>query len=171
VLYGQFRFGWGPTESGWSLFAVGMVSAVVQGGLLGRLLRVFTAQRLAMLGLASSTTAFALWGLATQPWMMYAVIVANLLGATVTAALQSLVSSAADEKTQGRTMGAVSSLNSLAAVVAPVFAAPLLASVSHLPAQDWRLGTPMFFCAALQGAALLLAVLHFRRRSTEAPAA
>ena len=164
VLYGQFRFGWGPTESGWSLFAVGMVSAVVQGGLLGRLLRVFTAQRLAMLGLASSTTAFALWGLATQPWMMYAVIVANLLGATVTAALQSLVSSAADEKTQGRTMGAVSSLNSLAAVVAPVFAAPLLASVSHLPAQDWRLGLPMFFCAALQGAALLLAVLHFRRQ-------
>jgi len=171
VLYGQFRFGWGPTESGWSLFAVGMVSAVVQGGLLGRLLRVFSAQRLAMLGLASSTTAFSLWGLATQEWMMYAIIFANLLGATVTAALQGLVSSAADEKNQGRTMGAVSSLNSLAAVVAPVFAAPLLASVSHLPAQDWRLGLPMFFCAALQGAALLLAVLHFRRRPTEAPAA
>jgi len=171
VLYGQFRFGWGPTESGWSLFAVGMVSAVVQGGLLGRLLRVFSAQRLAMLGLASSTTAFSLWGLATQEWMMYAIIFANLLGATVTAALQGLVSGAADEKNQGRTMGAVSSLNSLAAVVAPVFAAPLLASVSHLPAQDWRLGLPMFFCAALQGAALLLAVLHFRRRPTEAPAA
>jgi DHA1 family tetracycline resistance protein-like MFS transporter len=171
VLYGQFRFGWGPTESGWSLFAVGVVSAVVQGGLLGRLLRVFNAQRLAMLGLASSTTAFSLWGLATQEWMMYAIIFANLLGATVTAALQGLVSGAADEKNQGRTMGAVSSLNSLAAVVAPVFAAPLLASVSHLPAQDWRLGLPMFFCAALQGAALLLAVLHFRRRPTEAPAA
>ena len=164
VLYGQFRFGWGPTESGWSLFAVGVVSAVVQGGLLGRLLRVFPAQRLAMLGLASSTTAFALWGLATQGWMMYAIIFANLLGSAVAASLQGLVSSAADEKTQGRTMGAVSSLNSLAAVVAPVFAAPLLASVSHLPAQDWRLGLPMFFCAALQGAALLLAVLHFRRQ-------
>jgi DHA1 family tetracycline resistance protein-like MFS transporter len=171
VLYGQFRFGWGPTESGWSLFAVGVVSAVVQGGLLGRLLRVFNAQRLAMLGLASSTTAFTLWGLATQEWMMYAIIFANLLGATVTAALQGLVSGAADEKNQGRTMGAVSILTSLAAVVAPVFAAPLLASVSHLPAQDWRLGLPMFFCAALQGAALLLAVLHFRRRPTEAPAA
>jgi DHA1 family tetracycline resistance protein-like MFS transporter len=164
VLYGQFRFGWGPTESGWSLFAVGVVSAVVQGGLLGRLLRVFPAQRLAMLGLASSTTAFALWGLATQGWMMYAIIFANLLGSAVAASLQGLVSSAADEKTQGRTMGAVSSLNSLAAVVAPVFAAPLLASVSHLPAQDWRLGLPMFFCAALQGAALVLAVLHFRRQ-------
>ena len=163
VLYGQFRFGWGPTESGWSLFAVGMVSAVVQGGLLGRLLKRYTPQRLALMGLASSTTAFALWGLATQGWMMYVVIVANLLGAAVAASLQGLVSSAADEKTQGQTMGAVSSLNSLAAVVAPVFAAPLLASVSHLPSTDWRIGFPMFFCAALQGVALLLAVLHFRR--------
>jgi DHA1 family tetracycline resistance protein-like MFS transporter len=170
VLYGQFRFGWGPTESGWSLFAVGVVSALVQGWLLGRLLRRYTAQRLAMLGLASSTLAFTLWGLATEPWMMYAVIFANLLGATVTAALQGLVSGAADEKTQGRTMGAVSSLNSLAAVLAPVLAAPLLAGVSHLPAQDWRLGLPMFFCAALQGTALLLALLHFRRQPTGSPA-
>lgn len=165
VLYGQFRFGWGPTESGWSLFAVGLVSAIVQGGLMGRLLRRFTVQRLAMLGLASSTLAYALWGLATQQWMMYAIIFANLLGSAVAASLHGLVSSAADEKTQGRTMGAVSSLNSLAAVVAPVFAAPLLASVSHLPAQDWRLGLPMFFCAALQGTALLMAVLHFRRQA------
>jgi MFS transporter, DHA1 family, tetracycline resistance protein len=173
VLYGNFRFGWGPTESGWSLFAVGIVSAVVQGGLLGRLLRHFTPQRLALMGLASSTTAFALWGLATEGWMMYVVIFANLLGAAVAASLQGLVSSAADEKTQGQTMGAVSSLNSLAAVVAPVFAAPLLASVSHLPGSDWRIGFPMFFCAALQGVALLLAVLHFRalRRAALQPAA
>jgi MFS transporter, DHA1 family, tetracycline resistance protein len=151
---------------------VGMVSAVVQGGLLGRLLRHFTPQRLALMGLASSTTAFALWGLATEGWMMYVVIFANLLGAAVAASLQGLISSAADEKTQGQTMGAVSSLNSLAAVVAPIFAAPLLASVSHLPGSDWRIGFPMFFCAALQGVALLLAVLHFRaqRRAALQPA-
>ena len=165
VLYGQFRFGWGPSESGWSLFAVGLVAAIVQGGLLGRLLKVFSPQRLTLLGLASSALAYTLWSLATEAWMMYAIIVANLLGATVTASLQGLVSSAADEKTQGRTMGAVSGLNSLAAVVAPVMAAWLLSGVSHLPAQDWRLGVPMFFCALLQGVALVLAAWHFHRRA------
>ena len=162
VLYGSFRFGWGPTENGWSLFAVGMVSAVVQGALLGRLLKRFTAQRLAVAGLVSSSLAFAGWGLATEPWMMYAVILANVLGAAVAASLQGLVSAAADERTQGQTMGAVSSLNSLMAVIAPVFAAPLMATVSHLPKTDWRVGAPMFFCAALQALALLLAVAHFR---------
>lgn len=163
VLYGTFRFGWGPTENGWSLFAVGMVSALVQGVLLGRLLKRLGAQRLAVAGLVSSTLAFTAWGLATQGWMMFVVIVANILGAAVAASLQGLVSAAADERTQGQTLGAVSSLNSLMAVVAPALAAPLMATVAHLPRDDWRVGAPMFFCAALQAVALLLAVVHFRR--------
>lgn len=165
VLYGSLRFGWGPTENGWSLFAVGMVSAVVQGALLGRLLKRFTLQRLAVAGLVSSSLAFLFWGLATEPWMMYAVIAANVLGAAVSASLQGLVSAAADERTQGQTLGAVSSLNSLMAVIAPAFAAPLMATVSHLPRTDWRIGAPMFFCAVLQTLALVLALVHFRRQA------
>ena len=163
VLYGSFRFGWGPTENGWSLFAVGLVSALVQGVLLGRLLKRLGAQRLAVAGLVSSTLAFTAWGLATQGWVMVVVIFANVLGAAVAASLQGLVSAAADERSQGQTLGAVSSLNSLMAVVAPALAAPLMATVSHLPASDWRVGGPMFFCAALQAAALVLAAVHFRR--------
>ncbi len=163
VLYGSFRFGWGPTENGWSLAAVGIVSALVQGVLLGRLLKQFGAQQLAVIGLVSSTLAFTAWGLVTEGWMMFVVIAFNVLGSAVAASLQGLVSSAADEKTQGQTLGAVSSLSSLMAVVAPALAAPLMATVSHLPSTDWRTGAPMFFCAALQAAALLLATVHFRR--------
>ncbi|MDE2277935.1 MAG: MFS transporter [Burkholderiales bacterium] len=163
VLFTTFKFHWGPTQNGWSMFAIGVVAALVQGVLLGRLLKRFTAQRLAVMGLVSSTLAFVAFGLVTEGWMMYAVIVANVLGNTVTAALQSLVSSAADGSQQGQTMGAVSSLNSLMAVVAPTMAAPLLGLVSHYPAGDWRIGAPMFFCAALQALALIFAIRHFRR--------
>ena len=120
---------------------------------------------LAVAGLVSSSLAFLFWGLATEPWMMYAVIAANVLGAAVSASLQGLVSAAADERTQGQTLGAVSSLNSLMAVIAPAFAAPLMATVSHLPRTDWRIGAPMFFCAALQTLALVLALVHFRRQA------
>ncbi len=167
VLYGTFRYGWGPAENGWSLFAVGVIAAIVQGGLLGRLVKHFGTRRLAVMGLMSSTAAFTLWGLATQGWQVYAVIVANLLGAAVASSLQALVSAAADERTQGQTLGAVSSLSSLTAVLAPLMAGPLMATVSHLNPADWRAGFPMFFCAALQALALVLALLHFRgaRRS------
>jgi DHA1 family tetracycline resistance protein-like MFS transporter len=162
VLYTTFKFGWGPLQNGWSLFAVGVMSALVQGLLLGRLLKRFTPQRLAVWGLVSSTLAYVAWGASNEGWMMFAVIFLNLLGFTVTAAIQSIISGAADSRTQGQTMGAVSSLNSLMAVVAPLIGAPLLATVSHLPQGDWRIGAPFYFCALLQGAALLLAWAHFR---------
>lgn len=162
VLYTQFKFGWGPSENGWSLFAVGVMSALVQGLLLGRLLKHFSAQRLAVMGLVSSTVCFALWGAATEGWMMYAVIFANVLGFAAAASIQSIVSNAADHRTQGQTMGAVASLNSAMAVLAPVVGAPLLGAVSDLPAGDWRIGAPYYFCSALQLTATLLALRHFR---------
>lgn len=59
--------------------------------------------------------------------------------------------------------GAVSSLDSLMAVVAPVLGAALLGMVSHFPKGDWRIGAPFYFCATLQAAALVLAIGHFRR--------
>jgi DHA1 family tetracycline resistance protein-like MFS transporter len=135
---------------------------VVQGVLLGRILKVYTPQRLAVLGLVSSSAAYVGFGLATEGWMMYVVILCNVLGNTVGASLQSLVSGAANKSEQGQTMGSISGLNSLMAVVAPLFATPLLGVVSHLPRGDWRIGAPMFFCAALQALALFLAVRHFR---------
>jgi MFS transporter, DHA1 family, tetracycline resistance protein len=94
---------------------------------------------------------------------MFAVIFANLLGATVAASVHSIISSAADARSQGQALGAVGGLNSLMAVLAPVLGAPLLSMVSHLPKGDWRIGAPFYFCAALQAAALFLAATHFRR--------
>ncbi|HEY9240069.1 MAG TPA: MFS transporter, partial [Burkholderiaceae bacterium] len=157
VLYTTFKFGWGPTQNGWSLFAIGVMTVLVQGVFLGRLLKRFTAQRLAIWGLVSSSVGFVMWGAATESWMMYAVIFANVLGFAVSASVQSLISNAADPTTQGRTAGAVGSLNSMMAVLAPAIAAPLLATVSHLPHGDWRIGAPFYFCAALQAVAALIA--------------
>jgi DHA1 family tetracycline resistance protein-like MFS transporter len=173
VLYSSFKFGWGPKENGWSLAAVGVVSAIVQGLLLGRVLKVISVRRLAVLGLTSSTLAYALWGAATHGWMMYAIIFVNLLGATVSSAIQSIISSAADSHNQGKTLGAVGGLNSLRAVIAPVIGAPLLTVVSHLPRGDWRIGAPFYFCALIQAVALFLTVRHFRteRRTRLAAAA
>ncbi|MBP6336763.1 MAG: MFS transporter [Vitreoscilla sp.] len=170
VLYTSFKFGWGPTENGWSLFAVGVMSVLVQGGLIRIALRKYSAQRIALLGLVSSAICYGLWGAATEGWMMYAVVVLNLFGFMATTAIQTLVSNAADEQSQGRTLGAVASLNSLTAVFAPVLGAALLGLVSHLPRGDWRIGAPFFLCATLQVVAAVLALRHFRRHPQSMPA-
>lgn len=167
VLYTTFKFGWGPLENGWSLAAVGVSSVLVQGLLMRRLLEWFPPQKLAVLGLCSSALAYALWGAATQGWMMFAVIGVNLLGGTVAAAVNSMISSAADSRSQGQTLGAVSSLGSLMAVLAPMIGAPLLAIVSDLPQGDWRIGAPFYFCAALQTVSLVLAWRHIRHHGRQ----
>ena len=163
VLYTTFKFGWGPQENGWSLAVVGIVSVTAQGFLLGPLLKRFSPQRLAVIGLVSSMLANLLWGAATAGWMIYAIIVANILSNTVSASIQSLISSAADSRSQGQTLGAVNSLSSLMAVVAPLLGAPLLGLVSHYPRGDWRIGAPFYFCAILQAGSLFMAVRHFRQ--------
>ena len=62
VLYTTFKFGWGPSENGWSMAIVGIVSVVSQAFLLGRLLKRYTPQTLTVIGLLSSVIANILWG-------------------------------------------------------------------------------------------------------------
>ena len=170
VLYTKFKFGWGPGEVGWSLLAVGIVSVISQGVLLRPLLKRFSAQRLAVVGMTSGSLAYLGFGLASQGWMMYVVIAGNLLGGVAAAAMQSIISNATDATHQGQTMGAISSLNSLMAVCAPVLALELLRWVSHRPPGDIIIGLPFFTCAALQALAMLITLRYFRRQGAVQPA-
>lgn len=162
VLFTTFKFGWGPKENGWSLFAVGLVSVVVQGFLLPKMLQRFSSPRLVVLALVSSTLAYVGWALAPQPWMMFVIIGMNIFGYAASAAIQSIVSNSVDATRQGATMGAVASLNSLMAVLGPLIGPGLLTLVAELPRDDWRLGAPFLLCAGLQAVALVFA-LRFQR--------
>ncbi len=164
VLYTTFKFGWGPRETGWSLMVVGVVSVLMQGVLLKHILKRISPRRLAVIGMCSATVAYLAYGLATQSWMLFVIIVLNMVSAATGSSLQSIVSGAADEKIQGRTLGAVSSVNSMMAVLAPVAGAGMLALVSDAPRGDMRLGLPFFVGSFIQLLALGLAVWHFQRQ-------
>ena len=170
VLHTHFRFGWGPRENGFALFCVGLIAAIVQGGLLSALLRRFGDVRLVLTGLAVGSCAYLLYGLAQQGWMMYAIIIGNFLSFAAGPALQGVVSNAVDPTEQGVTMGALNSINSIMFVVAPLIGTPLLALVSQLPSSDWRVGAPFYVSAALQIVALLVARRHFAVRRIAAAA-
>ena len=170
VLFTHFRFGWGPRENGFALFCVGVVAAVVQGALLGPLLRRFGEVRLALTGLSVGAIAYLLYGLAPQGWIMYAIIVGNFLSFAAGPALQGIVSNAVGPREQGVTMGALNSIQSIMFVVAPAIGTPLLAQVSHLPPSDWKVGVTFFVSAALQAVALVVARRHFAFQRVARPA-
>ncbi len=164
VLYTTFRFGWGPRENGYSLFIVGIAAALGQTVMLRILLRSLGDVRTALFGLASSSIAYVLYGLATQGWMMYAIILANLCGFAAGPSLQGIVSKAVDPRHQGITLGSLNSISSIMGVVAPLVGAPILAAVSGLSPTDWRVGATFFLAAVAQVIALAQAFNHFRRR-------
>ncbi|MCA1245777.1 MFS transporter [Massilia sp. MS-15] len=166
VLYTTFRFGWTPRDNGLAMFCIGLVSAVVQAGLLALLIRRFGERRLALLGIASGALTYVGYGLASQGWMMYALILANVLAFAAGPALQAIVSRSTPASAQGELMGSLQSINSLGVIVSPVIGTAILARVSHLPAGDWRLGTHFLLCAGMQALAVLVAWRYFRQHRT-----
>jgi MFS transporter, DHA1 family, tetracycline resistance protein len=162
VLYNTFRFAWTPWENGISLFLAGLVFAVGQGAVLGIVLRRFGDFRTALLGLTSSFLAYLLYGLAFEGWMMYAIVLGNLLGSVGGPALQGIISKAVDPREQGVTMGSLASINSMMGVIAPLVGTPLLSFVAHYPATDLRAGVTFYVAAVAQACALSLAYRRFR---------
>ena len=163
VLYAHFKFGWGPKENGISLFFVGLTAAVVQALLLQRLLEKFGEIRLSLIGLTSASLAFLAYGLATEGWMFYVIIVANLLAFAAGPVMQGIVSKATDPNEQGALMGSLQSLSSLSIVIAPIIGTQLLAVVSHYPAGDWRIGAPFYLAAILSALSTFLAWRYFTK--------
>jgi DHA1 family tetracycline resistance protein-like MFS transporter len=169
ALYTNFRFGWGPRETGFTLFLVGLLAVSVQGGMLARLTAWMGEVRLVLAGLASGCIAFALYGLTTQGELLYVVILGNFLGYAVGPSLQAIVSRSVPADRQGVTLGSLQAISSLMFIIAPLLGTSLLARASHLPRDDWRVGGTFFLAALFQLCALILAWRHFRTVGTALP--
>ncbi|MES2298431.1 MAG: MFS transporter [Pseudomonadota bacterium] len=162
VLYTTFRFDWTPRENGIALFCVGMAAAVVQAGLLTVLIRRFGEVRLSLIGLASGCITFILYGLATDGRLMYVFILCNLLAFAAGPALQGIISKSTGAGEQGELMGSLQAISSLGIVFMPLAGTAILGKVSHLPPQDWRIGSTFFVCAAMQAVAIAVALRYFK---------
>ena len=164
VLYTTFKFGWGPHETGLSLMVVGLANVVMQGVLLKHILKRISPQRLAVIGLFTATLAYTAYGLAPESWVLFVIILLNIPASATGSTLQSIVSSAAHANVQGQTLGAVSSINSMMAILAPLAGAGLLALVSDAPAGSAQLGLPLYVGSFIQLIALALAIWHFQHQ-------
>ncbi|MDH3402156.1 MAG: TCR/Tet family MFS transporter [Acidobacteriota bacterium] len=154
VLYTGYRFGWDERANGLTLALVGVMAALVQGGLVRPAIARFGERRCVVLGLGVSVLAFLGYGLATRGWMMLAIIVGGSLGGVAGPAIQSLVAGAVGPSDQGKVQGALTSLMSLTSVVAPlVFTAGLFSyftserAAFHLPGAPFLLGSLLCLAA------------------------
>lgn len=163
VLYTGYRYGWTPKEVGLSLAAVGVMAAIVQGGLARRIIPALGERRSIIVGLANATIFFVAYGLATQGWMIYALITVGSFGAIAMPALQSLVSKSVPLNEQGAVQGGLSSLGSLAGILGPLIATGVFGHFIRESANPRIPGAAFFTASLLLFGALLLALRAFNK--------
>lgn len=163
VLYTGYRYQWTPRQVGWSLAVVGIMAAIVQGGLTRRIIPRLGETKSLTLGLLISAIGMVGYGLATEGWMIYAILVAASFGGIAGPAAQGLVSRSTPDNQQGAVQGALASLGSVAGVVAPPVATGLFGWFIGPTAPAPLPGAPFFFGASLMILAMLLAMRSLRR--------
>ena len=126
VLYFKQSFGWGPGLAATAFLVVGVVATVVQGGLIGPLVKRFGEWRLTLAGLGFVIVGCSLIPLANrsnaQPLVFGAVAVLALGTGLVTPCLRSLVSRRLDSSGQGAALGSLQGLQSLGSFLGPPLA-------------------------------------------------
>lgn len=131
VLYADYRFHWGLKMVGITLGIVGVLSIIVQGVLIGRIVKAIGERRALIFGLACGTVGFFLYGLATTGYWFWAAMPVAALWAVAGPAAQSLMTQHVTPQEQGRLQGALGSINSIAGIIAPTLFTTTLATVAH----------------------------------------
>ncbi len=164
VLYTAYRYHWSERQVGLSLAVIGVMAAIVQGGLARRIIPALGERRAIVLGLLISVFNMTGYALASAGWMIYCILVIGSIGWIATPSLQGLISRAAPPDEQGAVQGALMSLNSVAAIVAPLVGTMVFAfsireggTSGHFP------GAVFLVNAVLMLAAMGLAIRTLRR--------
>ena len=141
VLYADYRFHWNSAMVGNTLALVGLLAAIVQGGLIRKILAWLGERRALLFGLACGTLGFTLYGFApTGYWFWAAMPIAALWGVSGPAA-QAIMTRHVSAQEQGRLQGAIGSLGSIAGIFGPTLFTRTFAAVA-------KTSVPVFFSGA-----------------------
>lgn len=155
----MLKFGWDASAIGWSLAALGVGTAIVQGGLVGPLTRRYGEHRVATIGLTGATLGYLGYALAPTPALMFlSIIPGSLLGLTMPS-VRAILSRAVPANAQGELQGAISGVVSLTAVVVP-FSMTQLLHAATAPGRGIHFPGAPFIAGSI---ALAIAVVLFRR--------
>jgi DHA1 family tetracycline resistance protein-like MFS transporter len=158
VLFADYRYGWGQKEVGYVLAGVGVMSIIVNVGLIGPTVKRLGERRALLVGLSFGMAGFTIYGLADHGWMFLVGLPVSALWGMAAPSTQALITREVGPEVQGRIQGALMSLVSMAGIIGPsIFAGSFGYFVDptnpvHLP------GVPFFIAALLLAVALVVAI-------------
>ncbi|HTH47421.1 MAG TPA: TCR/Tet family MFS transporter [Candidatus Limnocylindria bacterium] len=171
ALYTAYRYDWSPKQIGLSLAFVGLMTALVQGGLTRRIIPKLGERRAILIGFSISAVCYLGYAFAPYGWTIYVVLAFGCLAGIGGPATQGLISRNVPANEQGAVQGALTSLSSLAQIIAPLASTNLFGwfigpqAPAHLP------GVAFILSSVVTVIALVLAIRSFQDHAAPVPAA
>ncbi len=163
AFFTMYRFDWDESLVGYSLALVGIVVAIVQGGLIKVVVKQLGEKKTVIVGMLLWSLGLFLFAYASQSWMMFAFIVPYCLGGVAGPTLQGIISNQVPATEQGKLQGALTSLVSLTSVVGPPLMTYIFYSFTQDDAPVEFPGAAFFFGGILMTIALFLVLKPIRK--------
>ena len=119
TYYTMEKFKWDEAMVGYSLGVVGVLVAVVQGGLIRIINPKLGPKRSVYFGLFLSMIGFLLFAFASSSWMMFAFLIPYCMGGIGGPAMQGIMSNQVPANEQGELQGIFASLQSATSIIGP----------------------------------------------------
>ncbi|HRH02497.1 MAG TPA: TCR/Tet family MFS transporter [Bacteroidia bacterium] len=149
TYYTMEVFHWNEAWVGYSLGFVGLMVALVQGGLIRIINPKLGQKRSVYFGLALYGIGLFLFSIASQGWMMFAILVPYCLGGISGPALQGIISNQVPTNEQGELQGGLTSVMSLTSIIGPPLMTNLFSYFTASSAPIYFPGAPFFMGALL----------------------
>jgi MFS transporter, DHA1 family, tetracycline resistance protein len=160
ALFAERRYTWhghpvGVTEIGYIFAFSGFLGIIMQGGVVGRLVKWLGEKRVVQIGFITSALGYIAVGFTkTVPQLLWVNALSSIGGAGLRPALTSLVTQKAGKREQGTIIGLTQSLMSIAQITAPL--------ISGLLIEHHYLTTWAIWAGVLAGFALFFQPRHYQ---------
>ncbi len=154
------KYNWDEKMIGYSLGIVGLLVAIVQGGLIRVINPKLGQKRSVYFGLVLYAIGFVLFSIANTGWLLLVFLLPYCLGGICGPALQGIISNQVPANEQGELQGALTSLMSVTSIVGPILMTNLFSYFTSPAAPVYFAGAPF-----IMGAILTVASLFFAMRS------
>lgn len=162
TYYSMYKFAWDEAIVGYSLGVVGIIVAVVQGGLVKYAVKWWGEKKTIYRGYFLWIVGLVLFAAASEGWMLFAFLLPYCLGGIASPTLQGVVSNQVADNEQGELQGALTATMSLSAIIGPL----IMTNLFYVFTQE---NTPIQFPGApfVLGAILVLISFLLSRKSLD----
>ncbi|MFL2991304.1 MAG: TCR/Tet family MFS transporter [Cytophagales bacterium] len=152
------KFDWDEKLVGYSLGFIGILAAIVQGGLIRIIIPKLGKVNSLYLGMSFYIIGLILFTIADESWMVFAFAIPLSLGGLCGPALQGIMTNQIPDNEQGEFQGGITSLISLTSIIGPLLMTNLFSLFTSNKNLIYFPGAPFLMAAILSVFGLLVAV-------------